>query len=57
MVYGDGRACGQSYGSFTIKQIEFDQRGELLTLQVTFVQRCESPDAGAFRGTLDYSQS
>src|SRR4030088_1604163 len=49
MVYGEGRACGRSTGSFTITQIAFDQQGRLVALQATFVQRCVAPDAGGFR--------
>jgi hypothetical protein len=57
MVYGEGRACNRSTGSFTIKQIAFDQQGRLVALQATFVQRCELADAGALRGTLAYGRS
>ena len=56
MVYGEGRACTPSAGSFTIKQITFDEQGRLLALRATFVQRCELPDAGPLRGTLDYGR-
>ena len=55
-VYGEGRACDRNFGSATIKQILFDQQGRLLALQATFVQHCESADAGAFRGTLTYGR-
>jgi hypothetical protein len=56
MVYGEGRACDSS-GSFTIKQIAFDQEGHLLALQATFLQRCASPVSGDFRGTLAFGKS
>jgi hypothetical protein len=57
MIYGEGNACGGSSGSFTIKEILFDQQGHLLALQATFVQRCNAPNAGAMRGTLNYGRS
>jgi hypothetical protein len=56
MIYGEGNACGGSSGSFTIKEILFDQQGHLMALQATFVQRCNAPNAGAMRGTLNYGR-
>jgi hypothetical protein len=56
MVYGEGRGCDSS-GSFTIKQIAFDQKGRLLALQATFLQRCALPVTGDFRGTLAFGRS
>ncbi|MDQ6793416.1 MAG: hypothetical protein M3067_01095 [Chloroflexota bacterium] len=57
MIYGDGRGCNESTGSFTIKQIAFDQHGRLVALQATFVQRCEAPTTGDFHGTIAYGRS
>jgi hypothetical protein len=56
LVYGEGRACSRSTGSFTIAQIAFDQKDRLLALRATFVLRCDSPNPGPFRGTLTYGR-
>jgi len=56
MIYGEGRACNRSTGSFTIKEIAFDQQGRLVALQATFVQRCDIAGAGALRGTLAFGR-
>lgn len=51
---GDGRGCNQSYGSFAVNQIAFDDAGAVTMADVTFVQHCETPTAPALRGTLHF---
>jgi hypothetical protein len=49
--HGEGRACNKSYGSFTIKTIEFDRTG-MKKLDMTFEQHCEAKTAPAMRGSV-----
>lgn len=53
-VSGDGRGCNTVFGSFTISQVVFDQRGQLWALRATFVQHCEFADAPALQGAISY---
>jgi hypothetical protein len=52
--YGDGRGCNQTYGSFVINQLGLDDAGGLRSLDLTFVQHCETSTAPALRGRLLY---
>ena len=55
-VFGDGRGCNQVFGSFTINSMTTDRRQlEYHSLDVTYEQHCESPDAPALRGELKWN--
>ncbi len=56
VAYGDGRGCNEVYGSFTVNQIGFDASGAVNLADVTFLQRCESEAAPAFRATIHLNQ-
>ncbi len=53
-VSGDGRACGDLSGTFTVHRIEFDAAGTLRAFEVTFEQHCEHM-APALRGTWTFT--
>jgi hypothetical protein len=53
---GDGRGCNEVYGSFTVNQIGFDATGAVDLADVSFVRRCESATAPAFKGTIHLNQ-
>lgn len=53
-VFGDGRACSDVYGQFSIDQIATDPTtGDVTMLDATFTQRC-SPTAPTLKGTVKY---
>lgn len=51
---GNARTCNQTYGSFRLNQVGFDAHGNPAMVDVSFSQRCESPDAPALTGRLLY---
>ena len=53
-VYGDGRGCNNDYGSFTINEIGADLSGNVISLDATFSQNCETASAPALTGHLQY---
>lgn len=54
VLSGNG-SCQDVWGSFTIRQIEFDENGNLAQLEGTFSQRCGSNAAPLLSGTLAYN--
>lgn len=52
-VSGDGRGCNETFGSFTVHDVEYGQRGFLQALHMSFEQRCEQPDRPVLRGEVD----
>lgn len=42
---GNGRACGDVYGDFRIRQIGFDANGKINLLEASVLQRCDSDQA------------
>jgi hypothetical protein len=55
-AHGEGRGCNEVYGRFTVNQIAFDDAGQLVMADVTFVQRCESETAPTYTGTIKLNQ-
>lgn len=53
-VNGDGRACNHEYGSFTINEIGADLYGNVISLDATFSQQCETPTAPTLSGHVQY---
>lgn len=54
---GDGRACGNVYGDFKIRQISYDAHGNVSTLEATVLQRCQSENAAPLAVTVLYRAS
>ncbi len=54
-VSGDGRACNNDYGTFTIYQIASDSTGALTQLNATYSQTCESLTAPPLVGFIRYN--
>jgi hypothetical protein len=52
-VYGNGRGCNRTSGSFTIREIVFNAEGAVTALWATFEQHCEGLEP-ALRGTIRY---
>ncbi|MEV4623882.1 hypothetical protein AB0J74_34880 [Asanoa sp. NPDC049573] len=52
-VSGNGRGCNTLTGSFTIREIAFDDTGAVSALFATYEQHCEG-GAAALRGTIHY---
>jgi hypothetical protein len=50
-VSGDGRACNETDGSFTVRESRYDQAGALMQIAVEFTQRCDG-GPGALTGRL-----
>jgi Putative Ig domain len=55
-VVGDGRGCDTVTGSFQVLQASFDNIGNVLAFDATFVQYCEGGTA-ALRGEIRYNAS
>ncbi|MFJ8983060.1 hypothetical protein [Streptomyces sp. NPDC102282] len=53
-VIGEGRGCGDTYGQFTINQIETDASGAVTVLDASYTQRCGNATAPALRGSFKY---
>ncbi|WP_331747960.1 hypothetical protein OG520_40545 (plasmid) [Streptomyces sp. NBC_00984] len=53
-VHGDGRACSDVYGQFSINQIQTDVSGTVTALDASFTQRCDAPDNPPLTGTVKY---
>lgn len=53
-MFGTGRGCNRSYGSFTVHSIEFEGSGELSEFSADFVQHCETPTAPPVTGSVRY---
>lgn len=53
-MFGTGRGCNRSYGSFTVHSIEFDGSGELSEFSADFVHHCEGPGAPPLSGSIRY---
>ncbi|HUA10763.1 MAG TPA: choice-of-anchor D domain-containing protein [Solirubrobacteraceae bacterium] len=51
-VSGNGRACPQSFGRFTIKEIHFNDIGEVDRLWALYEQSCERTDEPALFGEV-----
>ena len=47
-----GRGCNAIWGSFAIRQIEFDASGQVQKLEATFLQQCEQNTAPKLTGRL-----
>ncbi|MFG1811750.1 hypothetical protein [Streptomyces sp. NPDC049040] len=53
-VFGDGRACSNLYGQFSIDQIATDPAtGDVTMLDASYTQRC-TPTGPALKGTVKY---
>jgi hypothetical protein len=52
-VSGAGNACGETYGSFTVHDVEYGAHDILTALHMSFVQRCDQPTAPALRGEVN----
>lgn len=51
---GNGRACGEVYGDFKLRQIGYDARGNVNMLEAAVLQRCEKEDAPPLAVTVMY---
>jgi hypothetical protein len=51
-VYGDGRGCNMSFGSFTIIQLVANRAGVISAVDVSFTQHCESATSPALTGRI-----
>jgi hypothetical protein len=51
-VSTSGRGCNQVFGRFALNQIRTDANGNVIALDVRFLQRCEASDAPALHGLL-----
>src|SRR5207249_6730494 len=51
-MFGDGRGCNQTYGSFVVNKIREDINGVLAQLDVKFEQHCESLSAPPLTGWI-----
>ena len=52
-VSGAGHGCN-SFGSFTISAISFDSNGQLVLLDASFIQHCDSPVGPSLVGRIRY---
>lgn len=53
-VSGFSRGCNFIYGTFTIDSLSETADGQVLSLDATFTQHCEHPDAPALTGRIRY---
>jgi hypothetical protein len=53
-VYTMGNVCSDAYADFTIDRLDKDANGRTTDVDVTFVQRCGSPDGPATRGEVHF---
>jgi hypothetical protein len=51
-LWGDGRACNTSTGSFTVKSATFGPHGWIQSFDATFVQHCEGDPNSAASGEV-----
>jgi len=51
-LYGDGRGCNTSTGSFTVKSATFGPDGWIQSFDATFVQHCEGDPNSAATGEV-----
>lgn len=51
-LYGDGRGCNTSTGSFTVKSATFGPHGWIQSFDATFVQHCEGDPNSAATGEV-----
>lgn len=56
-VGGHGRGCNKVSGDFVIHEIRSDARGNVLTLDFSFVQHCEWASSPALEGRVRYHVS
>lgn len=54
-VSGNGRGCNETWGSVYIQQIEANAQGQILSLEASFIQRCERLQAPALAGVVRYN--
>jgi hypothetical protein len=47
--------CSDTWGSFTIRQIEWDGEDHISRLEATYAQRCDSPTAPLLSGTINFN--
>lgn len=56
-IHGDGRDCANVTGMFSISRLVMDRQGALQSLDVTFVERCNTgPQGPSFRGRLRFNR-
>ncbi|KOG53503.1 hypothetical protein ADK76_27760 [Streptomyces griseoflavus] len=53
-VRGNGSACSDLYGQFTVNQIVVDAAGSITLLDASYTQKCESASAPPLKGTVKY---
>jgi hypothetical protein len=54
-VSSSNASCNDTWGSFAIRQIAFDELNHLTSLEVTYNQRCNSSTAPLLSGTLTWN--
>lgn len=53
-VVSPNGACATVWGEIGLRQIGFDSEGRVTSIEVSFVQHCNSPDAPALAGVIRY---
>ncbi|MFJ4715976.1 hypothetical protein [Streptomyces sp. NPDC088785] len=53
-VTGEGRACNEVYGEFTVYQVAHDADGQVTLLDASFTQHCETAGAPPLKGRVKY---
>jgi hypothetical protein len=53
-VSGDGRGCNEVWGTFAINQIQTNAAGDVIVLDATFTQQCESSTAPLLQGVVKF---
>jgi len=51
-IFGDGRACGEITGSFTVSSVEYGANGNITRFAATFLQLCDDSKIPA-RGNIE----
>jgi hypothetical protein len=54
-VSGNGRGCNETWGSFIIRQVEFNELGIVSKFDATITQKCDSSAAPALTVTVLYN--
>jgi hypothetical protein len=54
LVISDGLGCGNDYAEFVIYRIDRDIHEQLVALEATFTQHCESPTGPALNGHIHF---
>lgn len=53
-VFSPNGACATVWGEIGLRQIAFDSEGRVTSIEASFVQHCDNPDAPALAGVIRY---